>query len=177
MAYVWGLKMKANIASVCFLNDFNKDISKLIADKLDLYYADIDDYLEFNMVNANEVIDKVGIDYLNKLETDSVKTVASFENAFISIEPRLFVNKKSMDALKHSCVVVYVHIDKNLIQSQISKLKGDKATQMQNNMIVFEDYDKLCINNADIVVSIKNLNTNKTYKAILKQIKAYYTKI
>ncbi len=167
--------MKSNITSVCFLNDYNKAISTMVSDKLDLYYADINDYLEFNMVNANEVIAKCGVEYLEKLEIDSVKSVASFENAVISIEPRLFIKQKSLNALKNSGIVIYVRLPKKVYADQINKAKKDKKDEMLNILNVYDDYDKICTQNADIIIDSKNLNEKSIYKKMLKHIEMYFT--
>lgn len=167
--------MKTNIACVCFVEDFNKAISKMISDHLDLYYADVNDYLEFNMVNASEVISKCGVDYLEKLENDCVSSVASFENALISIEPRLYIKQKNAQALAKSSVVVYIKLDKKIFENYTAKLKKNKKEELQALSIVFEDYDKLCVNNCDIVVEVKSLNEKFAFKQVLKHIKMYYS--
>ena len=167
--------MKSNITSVCFLNGYNKTLSTMVSDKLDLYYADVNDYLEFNMVNATEVISKCGVEYLEKLETDSVKSVASFENAVISIEPRLFINKKSLNALKASSLIIYVRLPKKVYADQINKAKKDKKDEMLNILNVYDDYDKMCLDNADIVIESKVINAKSVYKKMLKHIEMYFT--
>ena len=167
--------MKFNITSVCFLNDYNKQVCTIVSDKLDFYYADVNDFLEFNMVNANEVISLCGVEYLEKLETDSVKNVASFENAVISIEPRLFVNKKNSDSLKKNGLIIYVKMPKKLYADQIAKQKKDKQDEMLNILNVYDDYDNICSKNADIILECKNINEKALSRKMLKHIKMYFT--
>lgn len=168
--------MKSNITFISFINSFCRDVAQSVADKLDLYYADINDFLAFNMVSSpQEVINTCGPEYLAKLEQDAVETVASFENAVITVEARFFMNAKSRHSLKDGSVVVYLKTDMNTYDKYLKTVKDEnKKQELENMRSVFEEYDKMCSRSANIVLELKDLNVKTATKKSIKLINNYW---
>ncbi len=168
--------MKTNITFLSMVNPFGKAVAKQIADKLDLYYADVDDFLAFNLTSSpEEIIKTCGQEYLDKLEKETVKTVASFENAIICSDIRFFMVADSRHALKDGSMVVYLKVTETVFDKYISGLKDEnKKLELTNQKAVFVDYDKMCSRSADIILELKDLNEKGAYKKALKVINNYF---
>ena len=168
--------MKNNITFICVVNSFGRYIAKAVAEKLDLYYADINDFLDFSMATtAQEVINLCGPEYLAKLEQEAVQTVASFENAVITVEARFFMNAKSRHSLKDGSVVVYLKTDMNTYDKYLKTIKDEnKKQELENIKTVFDEYDAMCSRSCHITIELKDLNEKATTKKALKLINNYF---
>lgn len=168
--------MKNNITFICIVNSFGRNIAKAVSEKLDLYYADINDFLDFSLsTTAQEVINLCGVEYLKKLEQDAVNTVASFENTIISVETRFFMNPTSRHNLKDGSVVVYLKADRKLYDKYVNSVKDEnKKIELENIKTVFDEYDAMCSRSSDIVIELKDLNEKTTIKKALKLINNFF---
>ncbi len=168
--------MKNNITFICVVNSFGRKIAKAAADKLDLYYADINDFLDFSMATtAQEVINLCGPEYLAKLEQEAVKTVASFENTIISVETRFFMSADSRHSLKDGSMIVYLKMDRKTYDKYVDSVKDEKKKlELENIKTVFDEYDAMCSRSCDITIDLKDLNEKATTKKALKLINNYF---
>ena len=168
--------MKNNITFICVVNNFARTVAKQVAEKLDLYYADINDFLDFNMVTTpQEVINLCGPEYLAKLEQDAVNTVASFENTIITVETRFFMSEKSRHALKDGSMIVYLKADRNVYDKYVSSVKDEnKKVELENIKAVFDEYDKMCTRSSEIIIDLKDFNEKSICKKVLKVINNYF---
>ena len=168
--------MKSNITILCQVDSFGNTVAKQIADKLDLYFADINDFLAFNLTaSPEEIMRTCGKEYLNKLEMESVQTVASFENAIINCPIRLFMNTQNRHALKDNSLVVYLKSSIKTFDKYVQTIKDNsKRLELENRKEVFEDYDKMCSRSSEMVIEIKDFNEKAVLKKTLKVINNYF---
>ena len=75
--------MISNILLTCLREDIKNTTANILSKKLDMILADIDELVKFDIINPQVVIDKVGVEYFNSLQSKQVKNVASYENTFI----------------------------------------------------------------------------------------------
>lgn len=168
--------MKTNITFLCQVDSLAKSTAQKVADKLDLYYADVEDFLAFNLTSPkDEIINTCGIEYLQKLEKDSIKTVASFENSIISVAIKYFMVAESRHALKDSSMIVYLKCPRKAFDKYVLGLKDEpKKLELDNQKAVFDDYDKMCTRSSDIIIELKDFNEKGAYKKALKVINNYF---
>ncbi len=164
--------MKNNITFICTINNFGRAVASQVAEKLDLYYADINDFLNFNMVTTQEEVVKLcGPEYLDKLEQEAVNTVSSFENTIITVETRFFMNEKSRHNLKDRSLVVYLKATRKLYDKYVDSVKDEnKKAELENIKMVFDEYDKMCMRSSEMVIELKDLNEKATCKKVIKVI-------
>ena len=168
--------MKNNITFICVVNSFSRGVAQQVADKLDLYYADINDFLNFNMVtSAQEVLNVCGPEYLAKLEQEAVNTVASFENTIITVETRFFMSEASRHVLKDGSMIVYLKLDRKVYDKYVESIKDESQKQeLENIKVVFDEYDKMCTRSSEIILDVKDLNEKTITKKVLKLINNYF---
>ena len=83
--------MKTNIVLVGSLYNKTKEIAEKLSEKFDLYYANVEDIIEYRLFNAKEIKKKCGVAYLKKLKNDILKEIGNFENTLISIDKSMFL--------------------------------------------------------------------------------------
>lgn len=145
-----------NIVLVCLDGDFNRSISKELADKLDMFFADLKDYIEYDLIDSKAVLQKCGIDYLSEREYKASENFAKFENAVLTVDFDLF--KQNRAAFTRN-LVLYIRLTKRQI---------DKKENI--NLISYENRDEYLTNNSDMVVQLKSKAKPKAIKEIMLQL-------
>ena len=56
--------IKSNIAILCLSNNYSKYLGKKLADDLDMFFADISDILEYNLID-NNMLETAGKEYFD----------------------------------------------------------------------------------------------------------------
>ena len=86
--------MKPNVILIGFDQIFNKKIGMYLADKLDMFFVDVEELIEYNLINSKEALLKCGRDYIEKEERKTVRSVSEYENTIASISYDIFLNNK-----------------------------------------------------------------------------------
>lgn len=167
--------MKTNITIISFINSFEKKVAKALADDLELYYVDVNDFMEFNLINVNEVLTTCGPDYLNKIERKTVKTVSDFENTVITLNTNMLFDKENIKSLKESSIIVYIQLPSKMVEGESKKVAASDKSHLDVQNLVMEEREKQLLSICDIVVPSNNLNEKSTIKKVVKEINAYYT--
>ena len=58
--------MKNNICIFGMVKDYTSKVAKRVADKFEMFFADVDALIEFDLINTNMVKDICGKEYLEK---------------------------------------------------------------------------------------------------------------
>ena len=163
--------MKNNIAVIGLVGNFKKTVAKTLADKLEMVFADVNDIMEFNLINAN-MIDKVGQEYFDKNETKTVKMLASYENSVITLNFSTLNKNSNAEYLKKSCVIVYLKL--NYSQFELLNHIENYGALASINEKTFNDRDKLMEKMCDISVEIHDLDATSVVNHILMGLQTYF---
>ena len=83
--------MKTNIALICLLENYSKSVAKQLAEKLEMFYVNVDEMIEFELGDENHILetlgDTAGHKYIEECENKVVKNVTTFENTVICMNP------------------------------------------------------------------------------------------
>ena len=167
--------MKTNITLICLENEFNKKVAHALSNELELYYVDVADLMQFNLISIEDVLKKCGVNYLQKLEKDAIKSVAGYENTIITSPVNILLESQNIINLKNSSIIIYLRLTQKTIASMARKLEENKAKALQVDMLAYEQRDKYFMANSDIMVNIVSANTNSAIKKVIKAINQYYT--
>ena len=102
--------MISNIVISCLNPDIKTKTALLLSDKLDMLHADIDELIKYDVINPQDVIEKVGLDYFNKLVDKQVYNVSSYENTVITASDEIITNSRHISTLKTSALFIYLRI-------------------------------------------------------------------
>lgn len=165
--------MKKNICIIGLATNFTKTISKLLSDKLEMFYADVNDLLNFDLLDIKEVEKVSGKDYILKQETSKVKTVSTYENTIITVSYNSLVQNENYEFFKPNTLIIYAKLTPILYEQAI---KQDKLTKNQRIIAtaVFSDRNKFCEKISNLTVELKSLNENEEVENLIASIKKYY---
>lgn len=167
--------MVSNIVIVCLLDDIKKKVGLKLADMLDMFYADINDLVEFDVINSEDVENKMGTEYFEKLLNKQVQNVSQFENSVITADIKTLTKEKNVKALKESSIIVYLQVSaKKYMNFLKKKNKGEMAPIDVINSNMFFDRDKLSGKACDILINCKTNFSGLIAKKIVKELNKFY---
>ncbi|MDR0850135.1 MAG: hypothetical protein LBN07_01475 [Christensenellaceae bacterium] len=163
--------MKANIALVCALEDFNKEVGGKLAGKLDFYFMDVEDYLQFNMIDPEEVIEKCGVDYLNELRAKTITEVAAYYDTVISVNLDLAMQDEHLKCLKNRCFMVYLAVGEAALRKLATKEKDEKKKlEIETGLLAFGARDLRAKKDCDVVIDAGKMDIKSMLKKIEKEV-------
>ena len=165
--------MKKNIAIIGLVGNFKKNVAKALADKLELFFADVNDIMEFNLINAN-MIEHVGQDYFDKNETKTVKLLASYENTIITLNFSTLNKSNNHKLLSENCIMIYLRLSFNDFQL-LNKIENYGALNSINKKM-YKDRDALLTKMSDIVIEIEKVDLEETIGNILLKLSDFLEK-
>lgn len=163
--------MKKNITILCLVDNFKKNVAKSLADELEMIFADVEQILEYNLINT-DMIQKAGQQYFDQEEQSTLKHIASYHNTIISLQFSTFNKYNNMDILKENSLIIYLALNYSDFESL--NAQENNRTLSKINHLMFDDRDKLMRKKADIVVDIKNLDVTLCTNQIILAIDKYF---
>lgn len=128
--------MKPNLVVVGFEYEFNKKLCIYLADKLDMFFVDVKELIEYDLVNSKEALLRCGKEYIEKEERKTVRNVSEYENTVVNIPYDLFVNNR--DFFKNNNINIFIKpfkvddIDMLVMEDRIALLKNDCKIFIEN---------------------------------------------
>ena len=162
--------MKKNIAFISLKSKYSKTLCKTFAQSLGMIFADIDDILQYNMVNQN-MLETAGREYFDSEEQKVLKSVAECENICLNIDFVVINKNNNLQITKENCIVVYLQYPKSFFESK-NKTKSNKMAKL---LSAFELEDQICCTFADVVVKL-NDTSKEGCNRIIKEIREYIYK-
>ena len=145
--------MKPNLVVVGFEYEFNKKLCIYLADKLDIFFVDVKELIEYDLVNSKEALLRCGKEYIEKEERKTVRNVSEYENTVVNIPYDLFVNNR--DFFKNNNINIFI--------------KPFKADDIY--MLVMEDRIALLKNDYKIFIENSENSVESCYNKIITKLK------
>ena len=164
--------IKNNLLMLSLENYISKHTKQKLADSLDLFFADINDILEYNLID-NSMLETCGKKYFDKETKKVLHSVSQYENSLVSGNINLFLNDDTIKQFKEKFIVVYMQYDKKQLQKmQEDETQTSKDNKIHhNNLLAFEEEDMLCKSFSDITIPMtedENENIESIKKSLLK---------
>lgn len=156
------LMEKSLILITGLLRNFNKEVASLLSDKLDIYHLDIPDLIEYELADRDNIIEKCGIEYLNKLEKNAVTSALSYENTVLSFDFETFVNYSEI--CSKNTISFYLCFSKDYVE--------DKKNMFNTiNRIAYIDRDNFLKQKCEYVIFLNKKNKTTAVNEIIKKLK------
>ncbi len=162
--------MKSNICIVCLNKTFAKVVAKHFADSMEMFYADVDDLIEYDLIDIAKAERVCGVEYISKIERNQVKNVCSYDNTCYTLNYTMLNDKSNFDLINKTSLIIFINLDINEYVSLQPKDREFESVNMLNEEM-FEVRKNLIKDKADIVVDCDTLEiealTNKIEQAIV----------
>lgn len=165
--------MKNNICVLSIDKRYSRIIGKHLSDSLDMFFADVNALIEFDIINLEEAEKVCGVGYIKKLEESKVKNVVSYDNTLLTLNADMLNSQKIYDYIKNRSLIVFLDMDK---KSFIAKLNNQKLDRSDKKLQIdmFDDRRKLTKEMSDIVVDCSGKTTKTILSLINKKIVEFY---
>lgn len=167
--------MKSNICVIGLEPKYTKEIAKKLSDKLEMFFADIDELIEFDLIDSTKTEKICGREYLLKIEKNKVKTCCSYENTLLTMGYSILNNESNIEAVRNSCLLIYLKLSHEKYYKLMNKKDKSKSSIQLDNEL-FDDRDFICTNICDIIIRCDNLKISDILNSLLDEIYNYYRK-
>ena len=155
-------------------NEFTKIVAQSFANATELFCADIEELIKFDLIDVVKAEAICGPEYLKKVERTKIKNVSSFDNACIVVNYNMLNDEVNLNNLKEFCVIVCVDFGFETYKSMMSY---DMTRMFENvlNKEMFNIRKKLLSEYADVLVHYTSKDKDLTNK-IISKLQDYYKK-
>lgn len=166
---------KANLFVLGLSKLFTDKVCRELAESLEMFYANVQEILEFELMDLMEVESVCGVDYLLKQELSIVRRVSTYDNTIVNGQLSALNHDKTYESVKQNCLIIYLQQDKDSIMNDCEK-EGLSESHLSINDDLFEDRDSLASAFSDVIVNVANLDISHATKKVIDAIVLYYSK-
>lgn len=161
------------IILIGFMGSGKTTIGKLLAEKLNLNFIEMDDVIlkKSKRKNINEIFEKDGESKFRIIETEVAKELVNKEHAVISSGGGVITNKINIDYLKKEGVIVYLETSFESIKKRLENI--DDRPLFKDKKSALNLYKKrlpIYTNFAQLVIATDKLNANQVADKIAKEL-------
>ncbi len=169
--------MKTNIALIGFMGTGKTAVAKVLAERLDKEFVELDSLIEQKVGKTiPEIFNQDGEVAFRELEIEVTKEVANKKNVVIACGGGVALNKINIDRLRKGCIIVYLTASPRVILKRTSSdenerpllKKPNKAGHIQELLRFRKPFYERA---ADIKIDTSKLDINSTAKQIIKKVK------
>ncbi len=161
--------LKSNICLIGLAKSYTKNVAKHLSEKLGMYFGDLEDLMQFDLIDIESAKNICGADYINKVEESKMKMLSSFENTLFTLNYDLLNLEKNLKIVKSKSIVIFLLLNKKNATNKL-KRAGVKNNDLLLQLDMLETRSKLCEKIADLVIDCNDLTMNKVLSKIKKSL-------
>ena len=165
---------KTNVCVVGLSKQFTDNLCQELANKLDMFYANINKLFEYELTDLSKVEELCGIEFLIKEEVSIIKRTCTYDNTLICIEYPLLNNNEILKIVKDNCLLIYLGTTQENFNDELDRIEENNSIKIIEKD-AFEDRDFLCRKMADLVVDCEDLQMDLLINRIIEKIVEYYS--
>lgn len=165
---------KSNVCIVGLSKQFAENVCQELANRLEMFYANINKLFEYELTDLDKVEELCGIEFLVKEEISIIKRTCSYDNTLMCIEYPLLNNSEILKIVKDNCLLIYLGTTQAQFNKELDRLEQSASIKIIEKD-AFEDRDFLCRKMADLVVNCKDLDLDLLINKIIKKLVEYYS--
>lgn len=155
--------MKGNILLVGLDYSFVKCVGTGLAEKLDLFFLDVNDLIEYRIIDKEKMQIVCGMEYFEKKKRNVIFEISDYENTIVNIPYDIVLNKEYKEVLKKS-TLIFLNFNKELLEKFNKSRKEENKLDIE--LITYEELTKLLLELADYSVIVESENIEKNIESI-----------
>ncbi len=167
------LMSKANICLIGLSNSFVDKYALDLSKKLDMFYANASEIIQFELFDKTKMEEVCGKEYLEKKESAILRRICTYENTIVNVEYQLLNNENNYKFVKDYCLIIYLRLNLDRYKEELSTENLSDSTRLLN-VDLFGDRDFICEKKADIVVDCGWQRDEELVDSILKKLLSFY---
>lgn len=171
--------MKTNLVLICQFPKYNKKISQLLSDKLDMFFVDVEEMLDYELNDIDHILavlgSKDGKKYIKDQEVKVVKNVSSFEHTLITTTPQFLFANRNATRMEKTCYFVYLQVAPKFFKARAEDCEDEFNESVLS--AAFTERDKMYAEKSDIVVNCSSYKPAKAAKKVGSAINSFLKKV
>lgn len=148
---------KIILVSLC--DKLTKEIGELLSQSLGMMFCDVNDLVEYELIDKNRIEQICSKEYLVESERKVMRHVASFENIVVAINFDYFANNQPI--LKKNALMLFLDVPKKFVEENAGVVAA----------ISYDAREKTAREFADAVVSVRKTDKEFVCKKILETLR------
>lgn len=112
--------MKDNIAIIGLMEEYNKAVSLVLSDKLNMFFLNLQDYTAYlNGMPVNAIISDYGYEYYYNVEKQGIKSLKNYENTLLFCSATASISEDNLKRLKNDFTLILITASKNVTKKDI----------------------------------------------------------
>ena len=130
------MKLKKNIVLVGMMGSGKSSIGKILSNKLNIKFIDIDKIIEEKEnMTISKIFEIKGENYFRKIEEDTCLNILKLKNKIISLGGGSYINEKIRKLILKDCISIWLNWRDETI---INRIKNSKKRPLVTNMKISE---------------------------------------
>lgn len=164
-----------NISLIGFMGSGKTTVGRILADRLEFLFIDIDRVIELEDGRKISDIFRIrGEDYFRKLETEVIDKIYKNKNCVFACGGGVVKRKENIKVIRENSFVIYLNISPASAVKRLADVRGRPLIEVENSEEVIKEMilkrDSLYRKYAHIVINNDNISPEKASEEILKQI-------
>ena len=164
---------KLNISLCGMMGSGKSSIGKILANKLDYKFIDVDKKIEIDVGKTiKKIFEEDGEEYFRYLEEKITINILEHKEAIISLGGGAIINKKIRNSIKKNSYNIYLNVDVDILTKRLQNSKTRPLIYKKNlkkELINLIDIRKKFYQKADLIVKNEK-NIIETTENIIKKI-------
>ncbi len=162
-----------NVILIGFMGSGKSSVGKVLADKLQRKFIDMDDEIELGENKTiNDIFAEYGEEHFRELETSYLQKLFTKKNKVISTGGGVVLKEENIDILKKIGTVIYLHTPYEVLLKNLSGdtqrplLQRDDAEEVIKNLL--DKREPIYFNAASMIIQTKGKSVNDIADEIMK---------
>lgn len=160
--------MRGNILFIGLDYEFAKKVANQVAERFDMFFLDVQDLIEYSLIDPQNVKLVCGMDYFEKEETRIALSVKNYENTVINFPYSLFLKENNSKVLKQDSLIIYLKLDKKSLLELNKNKKESNILDLE--ILTFSELNKIIKSKVNLVVNT-DYNVDLCVEKVLETIK------
>ena len=165
---------KLNISLCGMMGSGKSAIGKVLANKLDYNFIDVDKLIEIDAGKTiKKIFDEDGEQYFRDLEEKITINILEYKKTIVSLGGGAIINKKIRRSIKKNSYNIYLHVDVDILMKRLQNSKTRPLIYKKNlkrELINLIDIREKFYLKADLIVKNETKIIEKTENIIKKII-------
>ena len=163
--------MISNICIIGLIPEVTAQVSMALAEKLEMFYANVDDLIEFELMDMRKLEEVCGTEYLIREEKNIVRKICSYENTLLTLKYSVLNNEDNIRNIRENCLLIYIRFDKPNYD-MVVKREGSESLDEE----VYNDRDFICKNISEFTINcLAAHSTQAVVEMIYRALLDYYS--
>ena len=167
--------MKKNICITGLLNKYSENIAEMLAKELEVFFANVIKFVQFDSIDISNTIEICGIEYYRKIVSKKLKELSKYDSVIIFANYYLLQYQETKEVFERDLLTVYLDVGDRDFENKI-KLEDLSELETKIERGAYKVRNKFFSKKCDILVKCNGLNDREVVEKIKNAIVEYFAK-